>query len=216
VSDAPQDLSYRALLRVPTLARVLLSMQIGRVAQLMVSIALVLFTLDRYGSPALAGLVTFASVFPGLAISPIAGALLDRHGRIRLVMLDFSWRWPRWCSSRCSPSPTSFPRRCSSRSRPSPSLTSMLSHTGLRSLFPILVPRPLWERVNAVDYATGGRLTGDLHRDRGDGGLDVDKLVDSSLSDRPAPSLRCPPRSGIPGIRRADVLDRLSGGWHRT
>lgn len=31
------------------------------------------------------------------------------------------------------------------------SLTSILSHTGLRSLFPILVPRPLWERVNAMD-----------------------------------------------------------------
>jgi predicted MFS family arabinose efflux permease len=31
------------------------------------------------------------------------------------------------------------------------SLTSILSHVGLRSLFPILVPEPLWERVNAVD-----------------------------------------------------------------
>jgi predicted MFS family arabinose efflux permease len=31
------------------------------------------------------------------------------------------------------------------------SLTSILSHVGLRSLFPILVPEHLWERVNAVD-----------------------------------------------------------------
>ena len=31
------------------------------------------------------------------------------------------------------------------------SFTAILSHTGLRSLFPILVPRHLWERVNAVD-----------------------------------------------------------------
>ncbi len=31
------------------------------------------------------------------------------------------------------------------------SLTSILSHTGLRSLFPLLVPERLWERVNAVD-----------------------------------------------------------------
>jgi predicted MFS family arabinose efflux permease len=29
--------------------------------------------------------------------------------------------------------------------------TSILSHTGLRSLFPLLVPHHLWERVNAVD-----------------------------------------------------------------
>ena len=31
------------------------------------------------------------------------------------------------------------------------SLTSILSHTGLRSLFPLLVPERLWERVNAID-----------------------------------------------------------------
>jgi len=31
------------------------------------------------------------------------------------------------------------------------SLTSILSHVGLRSLFPIMVPEPLWERVNAID-----------------------------------------------------------------
>ena len=85
---ASTDRSYRALLGVPTLPRVLLSGQIARIAQSMVSVALVLFTLDRFDSPAFAGLVTFASIFPGLLISPIAGALLDRHGRIRLVLLD--------------------------------------------------------------------------------------------------------------------------------
>jgi uncharacterized membrane protein YuzA (DUF378 family) len=31
------------------------------------------------------------------------------------------------------------------------SVTGIFSHTGLRSLFPILVPRHLWERVNAID-----------------------------------------------------------------
>ena len=31
------------------------------------------------------------------------------------------------------------------------SLTGILSATGLRSLFPMIVPEPLWERVNAVD-----------------------------------------------------------------
>ena len=70
----PLDRSYRALLRVPTLGRVLVSMQIARVAQSMVGVAIVLFTLDRFGSPAFAGLVTFASIFPGLLIAPVAGA----------------------------------------------------------------------------------------------------------------------------------------------
>jgi MFS family permease len=28
-------------------------------------------------------------MFPGLVFSPIAGALLDRHGRTRLVVVDY-------------------------------------------------------------------------------------------------------------------------------
>ncbi|MEX2099965.1 MAG: MFS transporter [Acidimicrobiia bacterium] len=151
MTDAPPDLSYRALLRVPTLTRVLLSMQIGRVAQSMVSIALVLFTLDRYGSPALAGLVTFASIFPGLAISPIAGALLDRHGRIRLVMLDFLVALGAMVLIAVLAIADALPAQLLVAIAAVSSLTSILSHTGLRSLFPIIVPRPLWERVNAVD-----------------------------------------------------------------
>ena len=90
--DAPharQDRSYRALLRVPTLGRVLVSMILARIAQSMVGVAMVLFTLREYGSPALAGAVTLAYVLPGLVVSPIAGALLDRHGRVRLIILDY-------------------------------------------------------------------------------------------------------------------------------
>jgi MFS family permease len=81
--------SYRALLAVPWLPRILVSMILARIAQSMVAIALVLFTLVEYDSPALAGLVTLASTLPGIIVSPIAGALLDRHGRMRLVLLDY-------------------------------------------------------------------------------------------------------------------------------
>lgn len=143
--------SYRALLRVPTLGRVLLSMQVARVAQSMVGVALVLFTLDRFGSPAFAGLVTFASIFPGLLLSPVAGALLDRHGRIRLVLLDYVVALLAMmvigglALLEVLPGPLLVLIAVIS------SLTSILSHVGLRSLFPILVPEPLWERVNAVD-----------------------------------------------------------------
>jgi MFS family permease len=145
------DRSYRALLRVPTLGRVLVSMQIARVAQSMVSVALVLFTLDRYGSPAFAGLVTFTSIFPGLLISPLAGALLDRHGRIRLVLLDYVVALGAMvligglALIDALPGPLLLVIALIS------SLTAILSHVGLRSLFPILVPEHLWERVNAVD-----------------------------------------------------------------
>ena len=145
------DRSYRALLRVPTLGRVLLSMQIARVAQSMVGVALVLFTLDRYGSPAFAGFVTFASVFPGLLISPIAGALLDRHGRIRLVLLDYLVALAAMLLVGALALAEALPGPLLLGIAVVSSLTSILSHVGLRSLFPILVPEPLWERVNAVD-----------------------------------------------------------------
>jgi len=55
----------------------------------MVAVAIVLFTLTSYRSAALAGVATFFNIFPGLLVSPIAGALLDRHGRMRLVALDY-------------------------------------------------------------------------------------------------------------------------------
>jgi MFS family permease len=145
------DRSYRALLRVPTIRRVLLSMQVARVAQSMVGVALVLFTLDRYGSAPFAGLVTFAAIFPGLLISPIAGALLDRHGRIRLVLLDYVVALVAMLLIGALALVDLLPGPLLILIAIVSSLTSILSHVGLRSLFPILVPEPLWERVNAVD-----------------------------------------------------------------
>ncbi|MGD0020071.1 MAG: MFS transporter [Candidatus Limnocylindrales bacterium] len=148
VTPAP---SYRALLAVPSLGRVLLGMQISRIAQSMVSIVMILFALQRYNSPQLAGAVAFASIAPGMLVSPIAGALLDRHGRVRLIILDylvaatslllvatlaFAGELPAWLLVLIATVS---------------SLTGPLSSSGLRSLFPLLVPKPLWERVNAVD-----------------------------------------------------------------
>src|SRR5437870_925560 len=83
------DRSYRALFAVPSVARLLLGMQIARIGNSMVSIAIVLYTLATYRSATLAGIATFFSFFPGMVVSPIAGALLDRHGRTRLVILDY-------------------------------------------------------------------------------------------------------------------------------
>ncbi len=143
--------SYRALLAVPSIRRVLVSMQLARVAQSMVAVALVLFTLDRYGSPAFAGLVTFASIMPGLLISPLAGALLDRHGRIRLVILDYVVALAALTLIGALALADALPGALLLVIAVVSSLTSILSHVGLRSLFPILVPEPLWERVNAVD-----------------------------------------------------------------
>jgi MFS family permease len=143
--------TYRALLDVPSLWRVLLAMQIARIAQSMVSIVVILFALQRYNSPQLAGLVAFASIAPGMVISPIAGALLDRHGRVRLIILDYAVATTTMFLiaglSRASALPAALLVAIAAIS----SLTGPLSSSGLRSLFPLMVPEPLWERVNAVD-----------------------------------------------------------------
>ena len=95
MSTEAVDRSYRALLAVPALPRVLAGMFVARLSQTAVGIALVLFTLDRFHSPALAGFVTFASIFPGLVVSPLAGAILNRRGRTQFIILDFSSPWSR-------------------------------------------------------------------------------------------------------------------------
>jgi len=145
------DRSYRALFRVPQLRRVLLSMQIARVAQSMVGVTLILFTLDRYASSTFAGFVTFVSIFPGLVISPIAGVLLDRHGRIRLVLLDYVVALGAMLAMGVLAAADVLPRWLLIVIAIVSSLTSILGHAGLRSLFPLIVPEPLWERVNAID-----------------------------------------------------------------
>jgi MFS family permease len=151
VTELPLDRSYRALFRVPTLPQMVLGMQVARVAQAMSGIVLVLFTLTRYGSPALAGIVTFAAAFPGIVVSPIAGALLDRHGRIRLVMLDYFVAAGTLVLIALLAVADLLPAAALVVIAAVSSLTLALSQTGLRSLFPILVPPHLWERANAID-----------------------------------------------------------------
>src|SRR2546427_10992719 len=82
--------SYAALLRVPGFGRVALGTLLGRLAGQMWEIVLVLFVLQRYQSAALAGLTVLLSILPGLILSPLAGALLDRQGRVGVVGLEYA------------------------------------------------------------------------------------------------------------------------------
>ena len=150
-SEPTPEVSYRALLRVPSLGRALGGMQIARIAQSMTGLALVLFTLDRYHSPVLAGLVTFAGIAPGLVVSPIAGALLDRHGRTRLITLDFVIAAASLALIGALALADLLPAWLLIAIAALSALTGPLSATGLRSLFPLMAPRHLWERLNAVD-----------------------------------------------------------------
>ncbi len=143
--------SYRALLRVQGLPRLVGSMILARIAGQMVSLVIVLFALEKYGSPAVAGAAIFLSIAPGLLASPVAGALLDRHGRTRLVVLDYAvaalclWLIAGLAMADLLPVPLLLLIVSVN------SITGPLSNTGVRTLFPILVPKELWERANAVD-----------------------------------------------------------------
>src|SRR5207248_2956280 len=142
---------YRALLHAPGFARVYAGLVLGRVGGQMVTVTLILFVLARYHSPQLAGLAAFLAIFPGLVVSPLAGALLDRHGRARLVVLDYliaavSVGLIAMLSARAL-----LPAGLLLAIVAVASLTNPLSNTGARSLFPVLAPPALWERANALD-----------------------------------------------------------------
>jgi MFS family permease len=145
------DRSYRALLRIPSIGRLLIGMQAARIGQSMVSVAIVLFALTAYHTPRIAGFATFFSIFPGLVVSPIAGALLDRHGRIRLVVLDYLVALAALVLMGSLSLAGALPAWLLIAIAAVGSLTNPLSGSGVRSIFPLVVPVHLWERVNAVD-----------------------------------------------------------------
>lgn len=120
----------------------------------MLRVSLVLFVLSTYHSPQLAGSATFLLIFPGLLVAPIAGALLDRHGRTRLITLDYlvaaaAMFAVAGLSARHQLPPPVLLGICGVAS-----LTGPLSWAGLRSMFPSLVPGHLWERANALDTSS--------------------------------------------------------------
>ena len=131
--------------------RLVLSMLLGRLSTTMLQLTIVLFALQRFHSATVAGAVVFLGVMPGLILSPIAGALLDRHGRGRLVVVDY-------IVASASVAAIATLSLMDLLSVPAllaivtlTSLTNPLSAAGMRSLFPLMVPAHLWGRANAID-----------------------------------------------------------------
>jgi predicted MFS family arabinose efflux permease len=138
-------------MRVPGFTRLYAGLLLGRMAGSMLFVALVLFVLQRYHSPQLAGVTAFMAALPGIVVSPLAGAMLDRYGRARLVVLDYLV---------AAASLGLIAGLSALHLLAAPvllvivavaSLTNPLSWAGARSLFPILAPRHLWERANGLD-----------------------------------------------------------------
>jgi len=151
--------TYPELFRIPTFPRLASSVVLARTANAMMQLALVLFVLQRFHSPTLAGLTVFFAIAPGIAVSPIAGALLDRHGRVRLIIVDYTVGALGLfliagldAAGQLTPA-VLLPIVAVA------ALTYPLSNSGARSLLPLIVPNRLWDRANALDsmaYAVTG------------------------------------------------------------
>lgn len=126
-------------------------MMLARTAQQMVALVLVLLALQRYASAEVAGLVTFFAVTPGLIAAPVAGALLDRHGRTRLVVIDYGVSALMLGLIAALATGDALPVPLLLVIVAISSITSPMSNTGVRTLFPLIVPARLWERANAID-----------------------------------------------------------------
>lgn len=144
-------MTYAAVLRLDGVRDLLVATALARLATRMFLVVLVLYTLDRFGSPELAGWVGFTSLIPGMIVSPLAGALLDRLGAGRAVTIDLAVSAVliaglAGAEVAGSVRPVGLLVLCGVFA-----LTSPLSASGVRALFPRLVPEGARDRVNALD-----------------------------------------------------------------
>jgi len=138
---------------LPGFRRIAASFLLARIGGQMQTVALVLFSLTVFRSPQIAGLSVFA-ILPGQFLSPVAGTLLDRHGRVRLILADY------WVAAvglavigGCALAGVLSPWLMLALVAAS-SLTYPLSGAGARSVWPAIVPRAGWDRANALDSAS--------------------------------------------------------------
>ncbi|HEY8472542.1 MAG TPA: MFS transporter [Natronosporangium sp.] len=148
---ATSDLSYWRVLRLRSVSPLLGSALCSRLASEIFTVAIVLHVYDRFDSPPLAGWVVAASAVPGLVVSPLAGAILDRFGPARGMVIDVA-------TATClvaaialvEPGGTGGAALLVGLAA-GYSLTRPLSLAGFRTLLPRLVPESARDRANAID-----------------------------------------------------------------
>jgi MFS family permease len=148
------EASYAALLQVPGFARVALATLLARLGGQMWEIVLVLFVLQRYRSPSLAGLTVLLAIFPGLVLSPVVGALLDRQGRVRLMVIDYALTAALMAAIALLSLNHRLPPLLLLVLVTVLAISNIVSITGARSLFPLMLPRTLWDRANGLDTSS--------------------------------------------------------------
>jgi MFS family permease len=148
---ANASLTYRAVLRLPNVRPLLLATCCARLAGRMFMLAIVLYALERFGSPVLAGWVAFLTFAPGMAISPLAGALLDRVGAARAIIVDMAVGTVLVSALALSGMTGALHPPLFLALAAIYSLTGPLGSAGIRTLIPFLVPADARDRANALD-----------------------------------------------------------------
>ncbi|MCL2395794.1 MAG: MFS transporter [Acidimicrobiaceae bacterium] len=145
------------MFRIRGLGQLTISTLFSRIGTQMFAVLIVLFVLSVYHSPAFSGIVILCSQLPGILFSPIAGALLDRGAKVPLMALDYGIEATAIGLIGGLSMAGDLSRTMLLVIALLGSFTQPLSRVGARTLYPIIVPKPLWDRTNALD--SGSQLT---------------------------------------------------------
>ncbi len=127
---------------------------LSRLASRMFVLVIVLYVLDRFDSPVLAGWVAFASMAPGLVVSPLAGALLDRLGAAKAIVIDMAASTVLLLALAATDIAGLVTAPLLLGFVALYSLTSPLGTAGIRVLIPRLVPKEALDIANALDTSS--------------------------------------------------------------
>jgi MFS family permease len=79
--------SYRVVLKLPSMLRYMIGLVFTKLGGWMWSTGLVLFVLYKYDSTELSGISVLFSVIPGVIISPVAGAMVDKYDPRKIITI---------------------------------------------------------------------------------------------------------------------------------
>lgn len=125
-----------------------------RLAGRIFTLAIVLYVLARFDSPVLAGWVAFASLAPGLIVSPLAGAMLDRLGAAKAIVIDMAVSALLILALALVDITAAMTAPLLLGLVALYSFTSPLGTAGVRVLIPRLVPPYALDRANALDTSS--------------------------------------------------------------
>lgn len=136
------------------MAQLVLAACVSRLASRMFALVIVLYVLQRFDSPVLAGWVVFAAMAPGLVISPLAGALLDRMGAAKAIAIDMAASAALLLGLAVADMAGAVTAPLLLGFVAILSLTTPLGVAGIRVLIPRLVPSDALDRANALDTSS--------------------------------------------------------------